>query len=41
MGEERNAYRIVVGNPGGKRPLGVPRHRWIIQDVSKRVLQRW
>jgi hypothetical protein len=22
MGEERNAYRLLVGNPEGKRPLG-------------------
>jgi hypothetical protein len=28
MGEKRNAYRILVGNPEGKRPLGIPRHRW-------------
>jgi hypothetical protein len=29
MGEKRNAYRISVGNPEGKRPLGRPRHRWV------------
>jgi hypothetical protein len=29
MGEKRNAYRILVGNPGGKRPLGRPRRRWV------------
>jgi hypothetical protein len=28
MGEKRNAYRISVGNPEGKRPLGRPRRRW-------------
>jgi hypothetical protein len=27
-GEERNAYRILVGKPEGKRPLGRPRRRW-------------
>jgi hypothetical protein len=29
MGEKRNAYRVLVGNPEGKRPLGRPRHRWM------------
>jgi hypothetical protein len=29
MGEKRNAYRILVGNAEGKRPLGRPRHRWV------------
>jgi hypothetical protein len=28
MEEKRNAYRILVGNPEGKRPLGRPRRRW-------------
>jgi hypothetical protein len=28
MREKRNAYRILVGKPEGKRPLGRPRHRW-------------
>jgi hypothetical protein len=28
MGERRNAYRILVGNPEG-RPLGRPRRRWV------------
>jgi hypothetical protein len=28
MGDKRNAYRILVGKPEGKRPLGRPRHRW-------------
>jgi hypothetical protein len=28
-GEKRNAYRILVGQPEGKRPLGRPRRRWV------------
>jgi hypothetical protein len=29
MGGKRNAYRIFVGEPEGKRPLGRPRRRWM------------
>ena len=29
MGEERGAYRVLVGKPDGKRPLGRPRIRWV------------
>jgi hypothetical protein len=28
-GAKRNAYRILVGKPEGKRPLGRPRRRWV------------
>jgi hypothetical protein len=29
MGEKRNAYRLLVGKPKGKRLLGRPRCRWV------------
>jgi hypothetical protein len=38
MRETRNAYRILVGKPEGKRPLGRPRRRWmdnIKMDLKK------
>jgi hypothetical protein len=28
-GEKRNVYRLLMGKPEGKRPLGRPRRRWI------------
>jgi hypothetical protein len=37
MGEERGAYRILVGRTEGRRPLGRPRHRW--EDNIKMNLQ--
>jgi hypothetical protein len=37
MGEERGAYRILVGRPEGRRPLGRPRHRW--EDNTKTDLR--
>ena len=29
MGEERGVYRVLVGKPEGRRPLGRPRCRWV------------
>ena len=29
MGEESGVYRVLVGKPEGKRPLGRPRRRWV------------
>ena len=29
MGEERGVYRVLVGKPEEKRPLGRPRRRWV------------
>jgi hypothetical protein len=37
MGEGRGAYRILVGRPEGRRPLGLPRCRW--KDNIKMNLQ--
>jgi hypothetical protein len=37
MGEKRGAYRILVGRPEGRRPLGRPRHKW--EDNMKMDLQ--
>jgi hypothetical protein len=36
MGEEKKLYKVLVGNPEGKKPLGRPRRRWengIIMDL--------
>src|SRR5215510_14557060 len=38
MGEERSVYRVLVGKPEGKRPLGRPRHRW--EDNVRKDLQQ-
>jgi hypothetical protein len=38
MGEGRGAYRILVGRPEGRRPLGRPRRRW--EFNSKMDLQK-
>ena len=29
MGEERGVYRVLVGKPEGRRPLGRPRRKWV------------
>jgi hypothetical protein len=29
MGQERKVYKVLVGKPEGRRPLGRPRRRWI------------
>jgi len=36
-GEGRDVYRVMVGKPGGRRPLGRPRRRW--EDNIKMDLQ--
>jgi hypothetical protein len=37
MGEMRNAYKILIGKPEGKRPLGRQRSRW--EDNIKMALK--
>jgi hypothetical protein len=37
MGEESGAYRVLMGKPEGKRPLGRPRRRWV--DNNRMDLQ--
>jgi hypothetical protein len=37
MGKKRNAYRILVEKPEGKRPLGRARRRWV--DNIKSILE--
>jgi hypothetical protein len=39
MGEKRNVYRLLVGKPKGKRPLGRPRLRWI-NNIKLYLLER-
>ena len=34
MGEERGAYRFLVGKPEGKRPMGRPRFRWVDNNIN-------
>jgi hypothetical protein len=37
-GEKRNVYKLLVGKPEGKRPLGRPRRRWI-NNIKMDLLQ--
>jgi len=44
MGEERGVYRVLLGKPEGRRPLGRPRRRWVdnirmdLQEVGCRYM---
>jgi hypothetical protein len=38
MGEKRNVYRLLVGEPEGKRPLGRPRRSWM-DNIKMRLLE--
>jgi hypothetical protein len=40
MGEQRKVYKVLVGKPEGKRPLGRPRRRWedgIRMDLKEKI----
>jgi hypothetical protein len=44
MGEGIGAYRVLVGRPEGRRPLGRPRRRWednIKMDLQEVVWRAW
>jgi len=44
MGKERGLYRVLLGKPEGRRPLGRPRQRWVdnirmyLQEVGCRYM---
>jgi hypothetical protein len=38
-GESRGAYRVLVGKPGGRKPLGKRRRRW--EDNIKMDFKKW
>jgi hypothetical protein len=38
MGDRRGIYRVLVGEPEGKRPLGRPTRRW---EVNIKILKKW
>jgi len=39
IGERRGLYRVLVGKPEGKKPLGRPRHRWKI--ILRWIFRKW
>jgi hypothetical protein len=41
MGDNRNAFKIMVGELEGKRPLGRPRHRWVGSVKTDLVEIEW
>jgi hypothetical protein len=41
MGEKKNAYRLLVEKPEGKRPLGRSRRRWVNNIMMNLVEVGW
>jgi hypothetical protein len=41
MGKKTNAYRLLVGKPEGRRPLGRPRRRWVNNIRRDLVVVGW
>jgi hypothetical protein len=41
MGERRKAYRLLVGKPEGRSPLGRPRRRWLDNIRKDHVKVGW
>jgi len=39
IGVRRGVYRVLVGKPEGRRPLGRPRHGW--EDIVGRIFMKW
>jgi hypothetical protein len=39
MEERKGAYRVFVGKPERRRPLGRPRHRW--EENLKWIFEKW
>jgi len=39
MEETRGVYRVLVGKPEGKRPMGRPRRRW--EDCIRWIFRKW
>ena len=39
MRERRGVYRVLVGKPEEKRPLGRHRHKWMI--ILKKIYRKW
>jgi len=39
MGESRDVYRVLIGKPEGKRPLGRPKLKWRI--ILRWIFRKW